>query len=147
MADKKDKTKETKGGERKAAAKGPKDASKAAARPKAKETKKEAAPAAEGARTGQVKGVPPRLKERYQKTAVPALMKEFNYKNPMQAPKLVKVVLNVGMGEAITNAKALDAAVDELGPAWVRLRGLPVLPGVGYGATLRVAPTCRSACR
>ena len=115
MADKKDKTKETKGGERKAAAKGPKDASKAAARPKAKEAKKEAAPAAEGARTGQVKGVPPRLKERYRKTAVPALMKEFNYKNPMQAPKLVKVVLNVGMGEAITNAKALDAAVDELG--------------------------------
>ena len=37
--------------------------------------------------------------------SVPAMMKEFSYKNPMQAPKLVKVVLNVGMGEAISNAK------------------------------------------
>lgn len=56
----------------------------------------------------------PRLRERYQKVVVPALMKEFNYRNPMQAPKLQKIVLNVGMGEAITNAKALDHAVDEL---------------------------------
>ena len=116
MADKKDKTKETKGGERKAGRpKGRRTLPRQRPGPRQRKTKKEAAPAAEGARTGQVKGVPPRLKERYQKTAVPALMKEFNYKNPMQAPKLVKVVLNVGMGEAITNAKALDAAVDELG--------------------------------
>lgn len=56
----------------------------------------------------------PRLKERYLKTAIPALMKEFSYGNPMRAPKLSKIVLNVGMGEAITNAKALDHAVDEL---------------------------------
>jgi large subunit ribosomal protein L5 len=42
-------------------------------------------------------------------------MKEFQYKNPMQAPKLIKVVLNVGMGEAITNAKALDHAAEEIG--------------------------------
>ncbi|OGW33971.1 MAG: 50S ribosomal protein L5 [Nitrospirae bacterium GWC2_56_14] len=51
----------------------------------------------------------------YKETVIPALMKEFSYKNPMQAPKLVKIVLNVGLGEAIANAKALDFAVDELG--------------------------------
>jgi len=49
----------------------------------------------------------PRLKEHYQKDVVPSLMKQFSYKNPMQVPRLVKVVLNMGMGEAISNAKAL----------------------------------------
>ncbi|HUJ18885.1 MAG TPA: 50S ribosomal protein L5 [Nitrospirota bacterium] len=57
----------------------------------------------------------PRLKQRYHDVVIPALMKEFSYTNPMQAPKLVKVVLNVGMGEAISNAKALEFAADELG--------------------------------
>src|SRR6185503_14975140 len=55
-----------------------------------------------------------RLKEKYQKEVVPALQKEFNYKNPMSLPKLEKIVLNVGLGEAIQNAKALDAAVGDL---------------------------------
>jgi large subunit ribosomal protein L5 len=45
---------------------------------------------------------------------VPSLMKQFSYKNPMQVPRLVKVVLNMGMGEAISNAKALDHAVSEM---------------------------------
>jgi large subunit ribosomal protein L5 len=56
----------------------------------------------------------PRIKEKYQKEVVPALQKEFNYKNPMSIPKLEKIVLNVGLGEAIQNAKALDAAVGDL---------------------------------
>ena len=56
----------------------------------------------------------PRLMERYRQTVVPALMKQFSYKNPMQAPRLEKVVINVGMGEAIQNAKLLDSAVNEL---------------------------------
>ena len=56
----------------------------------------------------------PRLKERYHKEIQPLLMKEFSYKNPMQVPRLSKVVLNVGMGEAITNVKLLDAAASEL---------------------------------
>ena len=56
----------------------------------------------------------PRLKERYLKEIQPLLMKEFSYKNPMQVPRLSKVVLNVGMGEAITNVKLLDAAASEL---------------------------------
>ena len=55
-----------------------------------------------------------RLKEKYRKEVVPALQKEFNYKNPMQVPALHKVVVNIGMGEAIQNAKAMDAAVSDL---------------------------------
>jgi large subunit ribosomal protein L5 len=56
----------------------------------------------------------PRLKERYVKDIVPAMMKEFSYKNVMQVPKLSKVVLNVGLGEAIQNIKLLEAAQKEL---------------------------------
>ncbi|MFI5294752.1 MAG: 50S ribosomal protein L5 [Thermodesulfovibrionales bacterium] len=56
----------------------------------------------------------PRLKEKYKKDIIPAMMKEFSYKNIMQAPKIQKVVLNVGLGEAITNIKLLDAAQKEL---------------------------------
>ena len=56
----------------------------------------------------------PRLLERYRKDALPALMKEFSYDNVMQAPYVVKVVLNIGMGEALQNAKALDAATGDL---------------------------------
>src|SRR3989442_12667570 len=55
-----------------------------------------------------------RLKERYQKEVAPAVAKEFGIKNPMAIPKVEKVVLNMGMGEAIQNAKILDTAVDEL---------------------------------
>ncbi len=55
-----------------------------------------------------------RLKEKYQKEVVPALQKEFNYSNPMQVPTIHKVVVNIGMGEAIQNAKAMDAAVSDL---------------------------------
>ena len=57
----------------------------------------------------------PRLKEKYINEIVPALMKEFSYKNIMQAPKIQKVVLNVGLGEAIQNIKLLEAAQKELG--------------------------------
>jgi large subunit ribosomal protein L5 len=55
-----------------------------------------------------------RLKEKYQKEVASALVKEFNYKNPMQIPAINKVVVNIGMGEAIQNAKAMDAAVADL---------------------------------
>jgi large subunit ribosomal protein L5 len=54
------------------------------------------------------------LKERYVKEIVPALVKEFKYENPMQVPALNKVVLNIGMGEATSNPKAMDAAVKDL---------------------------------
>jgi large subunit ribosomal protein L5 len=55
-----------------------------------------------------------RLKEKYLQDVVPALRKEFNYKNPMQVPSVHKVVVNIGMGEVIQNAKAMDAAVADL---------------------------------
>jgi large subunit ribosomal protein L5 len=55
-----------------------------------------------------------RLLERYRNDVVPALMKEFSYENIMQVPRIEKVTLNIGMGEALTNAKALDAAAGDL---------------------------------
>jgi large subunit ribosomal protein L5 len=57
----------------------------------------------------------PRLKERYQKEIVPALEKEFKYSNRMAVPRVRKVVVNMGLGEAIQNAKLLDSAGLELG--------------------------------
>jgi large subunit ribosomal protein L5 len=55
-----------------------------------------------------------RLREKYQKEAVPSLIKEFDYKNIMEVPRLERVVLNMGLGEAIHNIKILDSAVEEL---------------------------------
>ena len=55
-----------------------------------------------------------RLKERYQKEVAPAIAKEFGIENPMAVPRLSKIVLNMGMGEAVANAKILDTAVEEL---------------------------------
>ena len=54
------------------------------------------------------------LKERFEKEILPMLMKEFNLENPMMVPKVEKIVVNVGVGEAIDNAKALDAAVGDM---------------------------------
>lgn len=56
----------------------------------------------------------PRLLERYRKEVVPAMEKEFGYDNVMQVPHIEKVVLNIGMGEALQNAKSLDAAAADL---------------------------------
>jgi len=56
----------------------------------------------------------PRLKEKYLKEIIPTMMKEFSYKNIMEVPKVQKIVLNVGLGEAIQNIKLLDAAQKEL---------------------------------
>jgi large subunit ribosomal protein L5 len=55
-----------------------------------------------------------RLRERYESEVVPALNKEFEYKNPMQVPRVHKVTVNIGVGEARQNAKALDAATADL---------------------------------
>jgi len=118
MADKKDTTKETKSSDKKTAAKSPKAPVKSKA--PAKESKKapkttDAVPTSAAEKAAPERIPVPRLRQRYHDVVVPAMMKEFQYKNPMQAPKLVKVVLNVGMGEAISNAKSLDHAADELG--------------------------------
>jgi large subunit ribosomal protein L5 len=55
-----------------------------------------------------------RLQEKYREEVVPALMSEFEYDNVMQVPKLQKIVVNIGLGEAVQNAKAIDAAVGDL---------------------------------
>jgi large subunit ribosomal protein L5 len=55
-----------------------------------------------------------RLKEKYSKEITPALMSKFNYKSVMQVPRLEKIVINMGIGDAVQNAKALDVAVEEL---------------------------------
>ena len=56
----------------------------------------------------------PRLRERYKQEIVPALMKRFGYKNPMQVPRVQKVVVNMGLGEAVSNPKLIDGAVNDL---------------------------------
>jgi large subunit ribosomal protein L5 len=58
--------------------------------------------------------VTPRLKEMYRQEVVPALMKEFGYKNVMQVPRVEKVMLNMGLGEALQNPRALDSASDDV---------------------------------
>ena len=54
------------------------------------------------------------LRQRYDEEVVPALLKEFGYGNPMQVPRLTKITVNIGLGEALTNAKAVDAAVTDM---------------------------------
>jgi len=58
--------------------------------------------------------VRPRLLESYKEKAIPALTKQFNYKNPMQVPRLEKIVVNMGLGAAVANPKIIDTAVEEL---------------------------------
>ena len=55
-----------------------------------------------------------RLKEKFQKEVTPALMSKFNYKSVMEVPKIEKIVINMGIGDAVQNAKVLDNAVEEL---------------------------------
>ncbi len=62
-----------------------------------------------------IKGAMPHLKTLYSNEITPRMMDQFGYKNVMQVPKLIKIVLNMGLGEAIQNIKVLDSAVQELG--------------------------------
>lgn len=63
---------------------------------------------------GKTQDTMARLREKYREEVVPGLMKEFGYSNVMQVPKLEKIVVNIGLGEAVSNAKAIDAAVGDL---------------------------------
>lgn len=90
----------------------PKEAKKEA---KKEEAKKEEAPKQKTSTPKKKSEAPrPRLKERYRTVIVPDLMKEFSYKNVMQVPAVKKVVVNVGLGEAIQNIKLLDSVQKEL---------------------------------
>jgi large subunit ribosomal protein L5 len=81
-------------------------------------TKTEQAPAASNggakATAASAEGVPPRLKERYQREIAPALREEFGYANVMQIPGLSKIVVNMGVGEAARDAKLIEGAVRDL---------------------------------
>jgi len=87
--------------------------------PNKKQKKDKAAEGAEGApvKAERPKGPsePSRLRVRYSKEIVPALMKHFKYSNVMAVPKVEKIVVNMGLGEAVANAKIMDVAVGELG--------------------------------
>jgi large subunit ribosomal protein L5 len=85
---------------------------KKAARGRKKEEAKKAGYAANIEEGLEVK--PARLKLRYRKESVPALMKEFGFKNPNEVPRLEKIVVNMGLGEALANNKILESAVDQL---------------------------------
>lgn len=84
--------------------------------PKPAKAKPEAEEAKQGPERPRATGkTSPRLKERFEKEVAPALMKEFELSNPMAVPRLHKIVVNMGVGEATQNAKILDPAVSELG--------------------------------
>lgn len=68
----------------------------------------------EKAATTASNGTQPRLKAQYRAEIVPALVQHFGYANVMQAPKVEKIVLNIGLGEALTNARAVEAATGDL---------------------------------
>jgi large subunit ribosomal protein L5 len=81
-----------------------------------KEKVTKAAPESKGKKEagGQEKGVAARLFERYQKETVPSMMKKFQYKSKMQVPRLEKIAINIGVGQATQDPKLLDVAVHEL---------------------------------
>lgn len=64
---------------------------------------------------GTVEAIVPRLKTRYQEEIVSAMMTEFGYSNRMQVPRVEKIVVNIGLGEALQNSKAIEAATGDLG--------------------------------
>ncbi len=95
----------------------PKAAAPKAAAPRAPRGKSAAAPVASTQASTKPTPGPAEvsgLRRRYHDEVAPALRREFGYANPMQTPRLEKVVVNIGLGEAIQNAKALDAAVGDL---------------------------------
>jgi large subunit ribosomal protein L5 len=64
--------------------------------------------------TSTTEGIAPRLLDKYRREVIPALAKQFKYKNPMQVPRLEKIVINMGLGAAVANPKIIDTAVEEL---------------------------------
>ena len=102
------------GGDKRDAAGAEKAAARAAAKAKKEGGGEKAEKPAKAAKPSGPR-VPARVKERYVKEVVPTLMKERNYPNVMAVPRLRKIVVNMGVGEATQNIKLLDAAIDELG--------------------------------
>src|SRR5690242_11744581 len=91
-------------------------AEKAAQKKEKAKSKRDRAPVVHFEASGEPTGpaVPARLRERYKKEIIPALMQEFGYKNPMEVPRLLKITLNMGLGEATSNANIVTTAAEEL---------------------------------
>jgi large subunit ribosomal protein L5 len=112
---------------------------------KAKAVKKTEAPKAPGTRTN----VPPRMLTVYRDTIAPQLTKEFDYENPMEVPRIIKVVVNIGIGEAKDNDKALDAAVGDVvnitgqKPALLKARKSVAAFKLREGQTIGIKTTLR----
>src|SRR5687768_1413262 len=81
---------------------------------KAEAESQQAGAGAGGGSASTASTVPPRMHRRYREEIVPALMKEFGYANPMQVPRIQKVTLNFGLGEAVSNPNIVKTAVEEL---------------------------------
>ena len=79
-----------------------------------KKGKGEGGEAAAPRAVSNTKAIPPRFAEKYKKEVIPALTKQFGYKNPNQVPRIEKIVINMGLGQAVTNPKVIDSAVEEL---------------------------------
>ncbi len=111
-----DKAKGADKGGGKPAAKGAPAGKGAPAKPGAKPGAKKptaAAPVEAGERKAEER-FPPRLRDKYRAEAIPALMKQFQYTNPMQVPRVLKVTVNMGLGEAVSNAKIIEVGVDQV---------------------------------
>jgi large subunit ribosomal protein L5 len=112
---------------------------------KAKAVKKTEAPKAPGTRTD----VPPRMLTVYRQTIAPQLIKEHDYENPMEVPRIAKVIVNVGIGEAKDNDKALDAAVGDVvtitgqKPALIKARKSVAAFKLRQGQTVGIKTTLR----
>ena len=113
MADDKEKDKKDK---KEAKPKGEAKTKSAPPEVKAKKKKGKEAAAAAGPVIGEAEAPTrvPRLKEHYEKSVLPELVKRFSYRNPMEAPRLRKIVVNMGVGDALQNIKLLDTAAMEL---------------------------------
>jgi large subunit ribosomal protein L5 len=112
MADKTDKTEKAEKAEK--TEKTEKKADKGEKRPKRGKSDAESRGEPRSIVTAHAEVVPARFAEKYVKDVIPALTKQFSYKNPNQVPRLRKIVLNMGLGAAVTNPKIVDAAVEEL---------------------------------
>ena len=85
----------------------------------------------------------PRLLERYRKEVIPAMMKEFGYDNINRVPRIEKIVLNIGMGEALQNAKSLDAAAAGQKPVFTKAKKSIAAFKLREGNTIGVTVTLR----
>ncbi len=117
---------------------------KAKKEPKEKADKKSGEEKSKKGKSGKVSV--PRLKERYRKETIPALMKELSLSNPMQTPRVEKITVNMGVGESVSDRKILDAAMNDMGiitgqkskltRAKKSIAGFKIREGVAVGCTV-----------